>query len=301
MIILSYKIGSFNCLNFGRNSDKDLNIFINIIMKENFDIIALQEIKGPQALNRILSHLPSGKWDGIADTISNDYAFIWNKNRICLAKSEEDTSRIYQPRIYRQYKVNRKEGQTKLIRDPYYARFFPIGPAAPFMELRIINCHIRFTKNDNLFENIGTAQMRRNELNVLTKAIYAKESDKRYGNNRPAYTILLGDYNLNCKDSLATFPYLEEIIEIQDGNIIKKVITKQNQLTTLKSQIQQNENPLVNNYDHFSFDVDRFNGTKIDCERIDAVELYCNNNYEKYKKSVSDHLPIKMELNLKER
>lgn len=298
VFVVSYRIGSFNCLNFGRNAEKDINVFIDIIRKEEFDIIALQEIKGLNALNRILNFLPLNQWEGIADNISNDYAFIWNKNRICLAKSEDDVSRIYQPRIYRQYKINQKDGQTRLIRDPYYGRFFPIGGGAPFIELRIINCHIRFGKNENSLYDIGTVQMRRNELNVLVKSIYAKEADKRYGNNRPAYTILLGDYNLNCKDSIATFPYLEEIIEI-DGREIKRVVTKQNQLTTLKKQIKNNETPFLNNYDHFSYDMDRFDDVSVDCKRVDAVDLYSSKDYEKYKKCVSDHLPIKMELSLK--
>ncbi|MFR1757351.1 MAG: endonuclease/exonuclease/phosphatase family protein [Thomasclavelia spiroformis] len=294
---MGYKIGSFNCFNFGRNTDKDINVFAEIINKENFDIIALQEIKGPFALNRILSYLSRRKWKGIADEISNDYAFIWNTNRFCLAKSEENVSRVYKPRIYRQYKINKKEGQTKLIRDPFYARFFPIGPSAPFIELRLINCHIRFNNNDNQF--VGTRQMRINELEVLTKAIYAKEADKRYGNNRPAYTILLGDYNLNCRSSLAMSPYLEEVIEINDNGMVKRIVTQQDQLTTIKKNVGNLDSPLINNYDHFSYDSDRFDGVYVNCERIDAVDIYYSSDYEKYKKNVSDHLPIKMDLELR--
>ena len=71
---MSYRIGSFNCLNLGRNAQKDFNIFVDIIIKEYFDIIALQEIKGKYALDLIKKRLPS-HWDGRADTEVNDYAF----------------------------------------------------------------------------------------------------------------------------------------------------------------------------------------------------------------------------------
>lgn len=296
---MSYKIGSFNCLNFARNSDKDIEAFAEIIRNEQFDIIALQEIKGIQALNRILALLPNNQWEGTADYIINDYAFVWNRKKIRLAESENDTSKVYQPRIYRQYKVDRKEGQMRLIRDPYFARFFPTGPVAPYIELRIINCHIRFNKSDNSLYDISTAQMRKNELDVLIKSIYAKESDKRYGNYRPAYTILLGDYNLNCRASSAGFPYLQEIIEVKDGIIEKKICTQQIQLTTLKNQLEEADNPFVSNYDHFSYDLKRFDSVSIQFRRIEAVEEYYNSDYKEYKKNVSDHVPIEMNLNLK--
>jgi len=41
---MSYRIGSFNCLNFGLGYDKDFQVFADIIYNENLDVIALQEI-----------------------------------------------------------------------------------------------------------------------------------------------------------------------------------------------------------------------------------------------------------------
>ena len=141
-----YRIGSFNCLNFGMGSSKDVQKFAELILsKPCFDIVALQEIKGQYALDRILNRLPP-YWKGIADDTVNDYAFLWNTNRVTLATSEDEKNRMYHPRIYKQYKIDRKTGQTDLIREPYYARFFPCGGAAPFIEIRIINTHIRFSK-----------------------------------------------------------------------------------------------------------------------------------------------------------
>jgi len=298
---MSYRIGSFNCLNFGRASQKDLQVFVDIIQRERFDIVALQEIKGKKALDMILNRLGLS-WQGMADDgYVNDYAFIWNTNRIRLAESEEGTrKKTYQPRIYKQYKVDRKSGQRDLIRDPYYARFYPTGGGAPFIEIRIMNCHLRFTKGDSEVP-FGAIQMRKNEFDVLTKAIYAKEADKRYGTNRPAYLIMLGDYNLNLPSSLAGAPYLLETFEIDDGKCKKQIKTLQNNLTTLKKELynEKKEDNFANNYDHFTIDEIRFKDVTVQCRKVDAIKKYCDEDYERYKKEVSDHLPISMDLNIR--
>ena len=143
---MSYFIGSFNCLNFGGISSKDVCTFADIVVNEKFDIVALQEIKHPLALQSILNKLPS-YWNGFADTECYDYAFIWNSRRFELANAyEAGKDRIYLPRIYKQYKIDRKSGQTDLVREPYFSRFFPVGGAAPYIEIRLINTHIRFSK-----------------------------------------------------------------------------------------------------------------------------------------------------------
>ena len=212
-----YKIGSFNCLNFGMGATKDVQIFADIILNELFDVVALQEIKGQYALDRVLKVLPD-YWCGIADNEVNDYAFIWNSRRLEIANADESgKKRQYVPRIYKQYRIDKKAGEMDLIREPYYARFFPVGGAVPYIEIRLINTHIRFNKGSSVDNSLGAIAMRKNEFNVLTRAIYAKESDKRYGNHRPAYTILLGDYNLNLPSSEAKSPYLIESFTIEDG------------------------------------------------------------------------------------
>jgi len=286
-------------------ASKDISIFANMLLKEEFDIVALQEIKGTLALNRILSALPS-YWKGVADDSPyvNDYAFIWNTECFMLANSEETgTLRTYTPRIYKQYKVDRKSSQKDLIREPFYARFFPVGGAAPYIEIRLINAHIRFSKGsqetDSSEQSIGAVMMRKNEYDVLTKAIYAKEADKRYGNNRPAYTILLGDYNLNLKESGAGSPYLVESFEIVDGRDKKRIKTIQSELSTLKKPDEKADEHFANNYDHFSYDECRYSGLEIKSYRIDTVQKYCDGDYEKHLKSVSDHVPVAMEVELR--
>lgn len=299
---MGYKIGSFNCLNLGMGAAKDIQKFADIIINEQFDIIALQEIKGPLALLRIQKLLPP-HWKGAADTEVNDYAFLWNSRRFDLANADEiGISRVYHPRIYKQYKIDRKSGQTDLIREPFFARFFPVGGAAPYIEVRIINTHIRFTKGSDPEPNTpGAVGMRKNEFDILTRAIYAKEADKRYGNNRPAYTILLGDYNLNLPSSGATAPYLLESFEIEDGRSSKIITTVQRDLTTLsKSENNPDNNKIFsNNYDHFTYDIKRFLNVTVSCNRVNTVEKYCENNQELHIKDISDHVPIKMDLTIR--
>ncbi|MBO5081872.1 MAG: hypothetical protein J6C06_04625 [Lachnospiraceae bacterium] len=301
-----YKIGSFNCLNFGAGTTKDTKKFAEIIYGEGFDIVALQEIKGPGALNRILDALKCfGRvtWCGMADEVVNDYAFIWNADKFELANASEcGLKRQYAPRIYKQYRIDRQEGQTDLIREPYYARFFPIK--GPYIEIRLINTHIRFTKGSSVAENTpGAVAMRKNEFNVLTKAIYAKEADKRYGNNRPAYTILLGDYNLNLPSSTAGAPYLLEQFTIADGNSSKVIRTVQSSLSTLvktnDDEKKDESNAFASNYDHFSYDEKRFSDSYINCERINAIKKYYSDDYEKYSKNISDHVPVMMKFNIR--
>lgn len=301
---MSYRIGSFNCLNFGMGSNKDTQMFANIILDGKFDIIALQEIKGVNALKRILVVL--GKdWDGEADNVVNDYAFIWNNRRIKLVETQTQYGlRTYRPRIYKQYKIDRSLGQTDIKREPYFARFTSKGTAGglPF-EIRIINAHIRFGKSEDDTE--GAIAMRKNEFIVLAKTIYAKEADKRYGNFLPAYTILLGDYNLNLPDSTANSPYLEETIDItESGKVYKKVISKQSELTTLKipqqDEVEAKENQIyANNYDHFTYDSIRFDSIETTCKKIDSVKKYYKGDLGEHRKEVSDHVPIVMEINLK--
>ncbi len=300
-----YKIGSFNCLGFGLGASKDIQVFLDIIQKEKFDVVALQEIKGPIALNLLLKHLPN--WQGVADDCPgvNDYAFIWNTARFTLAETDtKDGKRVYQPRIYKQYKIDRKIGQMDLKREPYFARFFPVGGGVPFIEIRLLNTHIRFSKGRDGEENPYTQSaiaMRRNEFDILTKAIYAKEADKRYGNNRSAYTILLGDYNLNLKSSGVVGAQLndEPLIISDTDRSKKKLITVQHELSTLKSKVEEGEDIFSNNYDHFTYDANRFGDSTVEYCRINSVQKYCGNDYEKHRKNVSDHVPIAMNIDFR--
>ena len=311
---MSYKIGSFNMYKFHAfESDdeirKDLKKISNIIYEEAFDIVALQEIFSEQAMNRLIKEL-GNNWDGrwespksYSSQAAEGYAFIWNKRNIKLAESQSsEGKRTSEPRIYNQYKVDRKNGQKELIRNPYFARFNPINTR---IEIRLINTHIMFNGNngEDKKQSISVQDMRRNELDILVKCIYAKESDKRYGNNMDAYTIILGDYNLNLIRDWTNRPYLDEYIEIDEGRIKKKVITIQDQLTTLKSKIDEDSKEenrgFANNYDHFSYDTIRFSEVYVKGKKVDSVRKYLNDDFKLHRKEISDHVPIVMDFDVR--
>lgn len=313
---MAYKIGSFNMFKFSFQSDseirKDFTVLSRIVRDNKFDIIALQEVFSPNALGRLLNHLGQYEWDGVWDSptsfssfAAEGYGFIWNKRRMRLAATTQPdgTKKTFRPHIYNQYRVDRRLGQTQLIRNPYYARFEPLDGS--FCEIRLINTHIMFSKGNsqNQLLDIGAVVMRKREFDILTQALYNSIADKRYGNNRPAYTIILGDYNLNLRTSGAAGAYLNEIVMLEDQGHIKRLVTVQDKLTTLKADKSENREPgfsfWANNYDHFTYDMDRFSTVSALSSKIDTVKEYCNNDYKLHRKTVSDHVPIALNINLK--
>lgn len=303
---MSYRIGSFNMYKFSYRSDreirKDLSLIGQIIRDAQFDIVAMQEVYNEGCLKMLLPHIGS-HWNycwaspvTATSSAAEGYAFIWDSRRFQLAA---------EPRIFYQYKLDRNEWQVGLTRDPYYARFIPIN--GPFFELRLINAHIMFRRNGNVDESnpLGDVPMRLNEYNVLARALYPKIADKVYGNNRPGYTFLMGDFNLNLMGSGAGYPYLWGSYEIEDGYSRKTMMTGQYDMTTLKRRSTSDESKpdanandyWANNYDHFTYDSQRFAGFGIDCRRVDSVQ-YCK-DYLEHRKAVSDHVPIIMDLDIR--
>ena len=297
------RIGSFNCLNYGRKSTKNTGIFADIIRKERFDIVALQEIRAREVLDSLVMYMGQNwKYEFSAETC--EYAFLWNSNRVELPTStvgESNIVRVNKPRIFKQYKKNKQQGQINLRNDPYYARFI-LKFDGGYTEIRLLNTHIRFSKGITESQ-LGEMALRRNEFSLLTETIYPKAANKRYGNMIPAYTILLGDYNMNLKSSLAPSPYIyDDEIVISDGDRQQIIATVQSELTTLANTDIHNvteTNRYVNNYDHASYDKNRYTGVSVNVSCINAVEKYCGGDFEKYRKYVSDHLPICIEINLK--
>ena len=323
---MNIKIGSFNCLNFGSASARKGKgkLIAKVIYDEGFDIIALQEIKGSSVVNDVLRNLNcgnhKGKWQGCADADNevNDYAFIWNSERITLPKTKlaNGKIRVFHPHIYKQYGRDPELGRISLARAPFYGRFQTRFVGMPNIELRLINTHIRFSKGKDgkeLAPMIGEIALRKFEFQALTKNIYYRLSDKVYGksegesNPQTAYTILLGDYNLNLSESMAGSPYLGELecIEIKcksNEDKTKVIVTKQGALTTLKKPNEENDEDSVcfaNNYDHFTFDNRRFNGTRKTITRINTIDKYFKKDPQRHLKELSDHTPIKMTLSIK--
>ena len=325
---MSYRIGSFNLKNLGlkamgRDNPRDLRKIAEIIRKEDFDVVALQEVlsKGKvlsweeNARKRaLLYELGASEWDfawadaeSENDPRSEGYAFLWKKRRLRLpvAKLEDGTIRTFKPRICRL----RKDLMTRM---PYYARFTPAGLGGPYFEIRLLCVHTHFTDK----------VQRRRELDNLIKEVYPQVEDRVYHGSKtteqwegegrmPSYTIILGDYNAELQRPFNTSGFYVEDIEIAKRWGNKKIKTVQYEKTTLKRQFddditdeevgeyQNRARGYANNYDHFSYDVDRFFGIRIYVKKIDAVRKYCNDDFETYFKTVSDHVPIVMTMELK--
>lgn len=71
---MDIRIGSLNCLNLSKHSElkKDISLIARIIIRERFDVVALQEVKNG-GLDTILTSLngnnKKGKWAGCADRL----------------------------------------------------------------------------------------------------------------------------------------------------------------------------------------------------------------------------------------
>lgn len=317
---MSYIIGSFNVLKLSNETHeeirKDYDLLARIISNEGFDVIALQEVLSENPIRDfLLPALGPQKWDYVWDApkmfstgSQEGYAFLWNKRRLRLVEAEDN------PKIYNRYRIrgSRASGTVKnligakgLIRPPFVARFTPAGLlGGSNFEIRLVNTHIIFEKPKNaddfmISSDLSDVRIRRQELSTLSEEIYRMVSTKQYGDNMPSYTFLLGDYNLCLCGSESK---MDEFIKIDNTRILRTV---QKEKTSLK-QPQRDDNgnaiPLddyyAHNYDHFSYETDLDDKLKLKVSRVDALAQYCSNDLKIYRQKVSDHVPIKLTLNL---
>ena len=330
---LSIIIGSFNLYKFkgesNKKSAKNLKMIAKIIKNEGFDIIALQEVFNDKQLKVIPK--------SIVNYLGEDYECIWQPTHGYIESYAEGYAFIWNTKKFRQIGMEdgelykRHRAKKKLVRPPLMARFIPRSISENgFIELRLITTHMIFNKPPK--ESGTDTEFRRKELKVLTEEIYPDIADDRYGNNRPAYTILMGDYNL-C---LTKTPRLDDEVDKTAGffekaipnsripilNLKKRiVVTRQNELTSLKRppkdlpstenydvDIESDSEEIMENnssdyyskdYDHFSYDEERFDGVKVVISRVDALRKYYNNRLDDYRREISDHVPIKIEIDLR--
>lgn len=314
---MGFKIGSINMYKFNRQSNrdikKDLRKISQIILEQNYDIIALQEVFNEPAVRDLQRELGSETWKYVWEApisksvqAAEGYAFLWNSKRFRLAtgakrgeKSDPNSDpakrdRVFTPRINQAYKSDEYLCMGKLLREPLYARFEALFG---WYEVRLINTHI-------IYGSASDKTSRMHEFNILVD-VYRSLSEKQYRNTRKAYTILLGDYNLSLLD-------IDK--DTQDGKATitttgrsdrdkKQFITVQEELTTLKARSpQQPDVPAegyANNYDHFSFGKDVEN-LRYTAERVDSVHSSCwNGDFELHKKEFSDHVPISLTVEFK--
>ena len=312
---MSYKIGSFNMHNLGFNvafskNGRNLSKIAQIIRNEKFDIIALQEVlnegkaftyQTPEGFKKSILHELGDTYDFVwADSHSEEnnnrsegYAFLWNKRRLGLVKTETDNgTRLSEPEM-----LSKTNG---IIRAPFYGRFSPQGlPGGCNCEIRLICVH-NYYGNNSYKEAFDK---RRAELDTLLKIVYPKWSTKIYKNNLPHYTILLGDYNLelirpNRSMRAAIYTQADDILISEKYNNMK-IKTVQDELTSLKADKTDNQTFYVSNYDHFSFNPDEMEGISKTWKRIDCVNKYYDGDNEKYFYEISDHIPVMMEIELR--
>ena len=309
---MAYKIGSFNCLSFGSGRGEKARQIAKIIAEERFDIVALQEVKNSGALKLLLAALKNypGHWVGNCDEWgSADYAFVWNEKRVRLVRVKNRSGE----RVVYPHTVTAKGASKVLARAPYCARFEPSGPGVPKFEIRLINTHIRYgrQKSDNELVEQGLVTLRKAEYIMLTQTLYPTVAGKSIIDNiptadcRPIYTVMLGDYNLNKRESGAKSPYLEDQFVCGQGERKKVIVTEQSELTTLRqpstSAEERTSVGYANNYDHITYDQARFAGIGMSYGSVDAVGKYLDNNAEQYRENVSDHIPIFLSIELKRR
>ncbi len=318
---MDFKIGSFNTknLNFASNKDvkKEFEQMGEFLKAEAFDIIALQEVMSPNALEYLVHYMGDSVYDKRFEQsrskskVSNEgYAFIWDKRRIGLASKTvtySTTGVPVEPRIINQYRTDSKFRSQGLIRNPYYGRFTPVN--LPACEIRLINTHIMYDKSAQVKDvtDYTRLEMRKKELEILTTQIYRRISEDHSDNCKTVFAFLLGDYNMNLPTLPKLGDYMEDSISVDDNGHIMTINTVQDQLTTLRVKTDESAPDsdesiyFRNNYDHFSYTKDRYDNRDINIAvyHINAVRKYFQNDYEKYNKTISDHIPIAMELTLR--
>ena len=341
------KIGSFNVKNLSSGSGRDLKRIAQMINKYGLDIVALQEVLGAgrviysaetgelsgaaKGYNDALTKHLLGQWDSVwlqpavrgknekylgKDQRGEGYALLWRKSKFEIPEPFEKNGvlRDRGPRIFSNYHA--AQDGLRLIRDPMYARL--IIKEKKSAELRILVTHLIYSKpslsDDTDFSlDDGAIAMRKKEFNTLAGKIYSRVSkDNVVPECTVAYTLLLGDYNLNLKNSSAAGAYIPAM-EYEQGLAVAyyddyghmidnnnnskiKIYTGQSDLSTLKLD----EPNFANNYDHFSFD-DRLKNQIADLNTVRALHEFVgdandNSAFDTYKTTVSDHVPIIIEL-----
>lgn len=299
---MSYSIISFNLRNiYASAMDRDWRAVAEILRTERADIVAVQEVFSEFPIKHLCRQMNVGflsDWryrmvsrETCRNGRGEGYAILWNARRVNLSPKEKimpDGSRTivgwHEPEI-------RSAWSRSLVRPPCVARFIPVGWCVPFIELRLIATHIIFREDAYSHahgNDLTDMQMRKEEYRALSERLFPRvEKDRLQGNFRPAYTFILGDYNLGIEDCAAidAFPKSE----------VRFMKTRQILGSTIYPG-KDDKDPggyTDNDYDHVSYS-DREHPYVQIVERIPAPDKYYDGNFKKYQKRLSDHVPIKM-------
>ncbi len=321
---MAYRIASFNVNNLSYGGGKDLDLIAKIINDNDLDIVAMQEVLSEgkaltgasfsspslqaKAYEKSLLRRLHGNWEvrwgdpkssprNLSemndDRRGEGYAFLWRSDRFMLPRNA--IGKEIEPQIWSNYRVLLDQGQQPLFRNPFYARFRVKNLN---IEIRLITTHIVYGSNYT---------MRQKEFEILAGQIYPRISEYYKDVNCVVpYTIILGDYNLNLMSSGSGGPLVSEVICFDSkGRVLSEhetpyctIHTVQNQKTTLK----HNEDGYANNYDHFSFDNRVQNSIIQHVSVIDIPSDIVSNDESKfsvYRRTVSDHLPIVVDIDFR--
>lgn len=272
-----------------------------------------------------------------SDIAAEGYAFIWNTKRIELSKNIK--GKTFEPRIV-------DYGQAfKLVRPPLIARFTPKQSYYEIRLINTHIIFSAKDASQTWINEHGETissytDLRNFELQTLLREIYKRFSNMvvdycgidKYARNLVPYTFLLGDYNLNlqdvnhvarpseCLDFDNSIGYIDgrkpmwiETINSEKTTLRKTPRSTDNILSTDITTMQDDADKsyeakdyLANNFDHFSFDLERLEEHGIAFPEHGVIWAYenykdneVNNRFEQYTKKVSDHLPIYLDFNLK--
>lgn len=272
-----------------------------------------------------------------SDMAAEGYAFIWNTKRIELSKNMK--GKTFEPRIV-------DYGQAfKLVRPPLIARFTPKQSYYEIRLINTHIIFSAKDENQTWTNQYGETirsytDLRNFELQTLFKGIYKRFSNMvvdycgidKCARSLVPYTFLLGDYNLNlqdvnnvarpseCLDFDNSIGYINgrKTMWIETVNSEKTTLRKtarsidntlSSDITNVQTDVSESyeaKDYLANNFDHFSFDLERLEAHDISFPEHGVIWAYenykddeVNNRFEQYTKKVSDHLPIYLDFNLK--
>jgi len=181
----------------------------------------------------------------------------------------------------------------KTLRPPVFAIFKKCSPGvlgklAPSVrgsfgrEIRLINTHTQYGGKE--MPKKEKEIIRRKELEFVLGEIYDVVATHRDGKWRSPTTIVAGDYNMSWKEL--------QYLDIGKYHKNDSFMIDQRELSTL-NRLKKDEPPKIvysENYDHFSYDSDKFFPGDPVVSRYNATP----DNFIVDNKLVSDHVPIEM-------
>ena len=325
------RVASFNVKNLSKkNIDdesqkmRDLGEIVKLV--RNCDIVVLQEVLDREVVSslskafnaspilRLLGRDWRGEWVSTqanskynpypGDCRNEGYAFLWNTRKVELAN---ENGKEIRPKTYSHYTVGTKTN--KMLRYPGYGRFLLRNRIRP-VEIRVITAHIAFGKpkiKDGIeIPDVKEIENRKREFDILSGWIYKNINDQcKSTTKNEIITIIVGDYNLNLKGSgLSTAVIKSENAYYPSGNAffgyydindyfgINVMRTVQSKPTT----INQDCTGYASNYDHCTYNVKVAEAIK-SCYRKDAISGKTPEEIKEYHDTVSDHVPIVVEIN----